>query len=197
MKNVELKYLSGKQYTDNDRRILQAIVEAHEGKDKNMSKICKKYKIKDEDLNYTIKLMTILKDADALDRVRLDLNMGIVMKTDLNPKYLRTNTSKQLLDAAYKLEEISRKIPFDRILAYKTNEQKPIIKSKAEEKKEEFVSYLKKGVSQTSITIKQVKKQLKLRKNQISQKFHGKNIIDKVMKMLENRKTIEEKQEEK
>ena len=76
----------------------------------------------DEFLEYTKKLMRILKDADALDRVRLDYNTGILI-TDLNPKYLRTNTAKRLLNASYQLEGLTNKVSFDKILAYKTEEQ--------------------------------------------------------------------------
>lgn len=97
-------------------------MEAHEGKDEAMDQICKKYHISEENWEYTKTLMTILKDADSLDRVRLDYNTGIVM-TDLNPKYLRTNTAKRLLNASYQLEGLTNKVSFDKILAYKTEEQ--------------------------------------------------------------------------
>ena len=68
---------------------------------------------------YVKKLMEILKDADALDRVRTDINLPILMRTDLQPKYLRTETSKRLLDASYQLEEVVRYEEFDRVLEYK------------------------------------------------------------------------------
>lgn len=151
---MELKYLNGKSYSLEDRRILQAVVEAHEGKDKNMSKICRKYKISEQNMEYTMSLMSVLKDADALDRARLDLSLPINMTTDLNPRYLRTNTAKQLLDASYQLEELSKKVSFDRILAYRTDEQKEMKKGIVDTKREELVDYLRRGVSKVSTAIK-------------------------------------------
>lgn len=75
IKKINLTYLNGQSYSEEDRKILQAIVEAHEAKDKKMDKICKKYKIEPQKIEYTKQLMNILKDADALDRVRLDTNI--------------------------------------------------------------------------------------------------------------------------
>lgn len=75
IRKMDLTYADGEQYSEKDKKILQAIVEAHEKKDKKMDKICKKYKIDQQDVEYTKKLMIILKDADALDRVRLDMNV--------------------------------------------------------------------------------------------------------------------------
>ena len=156
--NIELMYADGKKYSSEDKKILQAVIEAHNGKDKNMEKICRKYKINSNDIDYTIQLMTILKDADALDRVRLDINKGIV-KTDLKPKYLRTNTSKQLLNASYQLETLSQKVSFDRILSYKTEVQKEggIIQTK----NEKFVEKLKKGIVQIPNSINRAKNKTK------------------------------------
>lgn len=122
LRKMNVTYLNGQPYTEEDKNILRAVVEAHEGKDEAMDKICEKYHISEENKEYTKKLMAILKDADALDRVRLDLNTGIMM-TDLNPKYLRTDTAKRLLNASYQLEGLTNKISFERILAYKTEEQ--------------------------------------------------------------------------
>ena len=122
LRKMDVKYLNGQPYTEEDKNILRAVVEAHEGKDEAMDQICEKYHISEENLEYTKKLMRILKDADALDRVRLDYNTGILI-TDLNPKYLRTNTAKRLLNASYQLEGLTNKVSFDKILAYKTEEQ--------------------------------------------------------------------------
>lgn len=122
LRKIDVKYLNGQPYTEEDKNILRAVVEAHEGKDEAMDQICKRYHISEENWEYTKTLMTILKDADALDRVRLDYNTGIVI-TDLNPKYLRTNTAKRLLNASYQLEGLTNKVSFDKILAYKTEEQ--------------------------------------------------------------------------
>lgn len=182
---MNLTYANGEAYSLEDKRILQAVVEAHEGKDKNMDKVCKKYKISEENIEYTKRLMTVLKDADALDRVRLDLNLPIAMKTELNPKYLRTNTSKQLLNASYQLETLSKKISFDRILAYKTNEQTAMKKTK----REEFLDSLSVGISKTPETIKSIKKKLKLTK--IQGQIKGKNIMNKIKSLVNSKQNRE------
>ena len=59
---IDLTYANGKKYTERDKKILQAVVEAHEGKDKNMDKICRKYQIGEEDIEYTTQMMKIIKD---------------------------------------------------------------------------------------------------------------------------------------
>ncbi len=144
-----------------DRNILQAIVEAHEGKDKNMEKICEKYKISQENKEYTMKLMTIIKDADALDRVRLDHNSTFRMETNLDPRYLRNDSAKQLLNASYQLETLTDKVSFDRILAYRTEEQTPIQASPMKKRRDEFMQGMKRGVSQVPVIIKDTKETIK------------------------------------
>ena len=135
---IHVRYMNGQAYTEEDKNILKAVVEAHEGKDEIMDKLCGKYHISEEDKGYTKRLMTILKDADALDRVRIDFNKGIMI-TDLNPQYLRTDTAKRLLDASYQLEGLTNKVSFDRILAYKTEEQTEESKAKAYRKVLKFI----------------------------------------------------------
>ena len=135
---MHVRYMNGQPYTEEDKNILKAVVEAHEGKDEIMDKLCGKYHISEEDKGYTKKLMTILKDADALDRVRIDFNKGIMI-TDLNPQYLRTDTAKRLLDASYQLEGLTNKVSFDRILAYKTEEQTEESKAKTYRKVLKFI----------------------------------------------------------
>lgn len=126
---MDLKFLNGKEYSKEDKRMLQAIVEAHEAKDKDMEAICKKYKVSIDKIDYIKKIMIILKDADALDRVRLDINLPFMMKTDLDPDYLRTNSSKQLINASYELEALLKNAKIEEILS---NEPK-----KSKEDKEE------------------------------------------------------------
>ena len=187
---MDLTYSNGKQYSNEDKRILQAVIQAHEGKDKDMMKICEKYKIPEENIDYTMKLMTILKDADALDRVRIDANLPIYMQTDLNPKYLRTNTSKQLLNASYQLETLSEKVEFDRIIAYKTDGQKEggII----ENKREKFVENLRQGISEMPQTIKNMKKTLRLKREQYIERLTGSNIIKQIKQKMNEKNQQEE-----
>lgn len=122
LKKKNLRYADGQVYSEEDKNILKAVIEAHECKDETIDKLCQKYHISEQNKGYTKKLMTILKDADALDRVRLDFNLGIMI-TELDPKYLRTNTAKRLLNASYQLEGLTNKISFDKILTYKVEEQ--------------------------------------------------------------------------
>ena len=138
LQKMNIKYLNGNYYSEEDKNILRAVVEAHEAKDEVMDKICEKYHINEENKEYTKKLMTILKDADALDRVRLDFNKGITI-TDLNPKSLRTDTAKRLLNVSYQLEELTNKVSFDKILAYKAETQKEENKMQAYKKSLKFI----------------------------------------------------------
>lgn len=193
IEKMDLTYLNGQKYSENDKKILKAIVEAQESKDKNMLKICEKYKIDAKDFEKTVQLMKIIKDADALDRVRLDLNIPTAMKTNLNPKLLRLNTSKQLLNAAYQLEKLTQKVSFDRILAYKTEEQKE--GGEITTKREVFVDYLRQGISQTPNMIKKAKRAIQLSKKNILTKFKGKNIINQ-LKQKKLNKTNSDKNEQ-
>lgn len=193
IEKMDLTYLNGQKYSENDKKILKAIVEAQESKDKNMLKICEKYKIDEKDFEKTVQLMQIIKDADALDRVRLDLNIPTAMKTNLNPKLLRLNTSKQLLNASYQLEKLTQKVSFDRILAYKTEEQKE--GGEITTKREVFVDYLRQGISQTPNMIKKAKRAIQLSKKNILTKFKGKNIINQ-LKQKKLNKTNSDKNEQ-
>lgn len=186
IKKMDLRYANGERYSPKDRCILQAVVEAHEGNDEDMFTICEKHKINEADIDYVKKLMAILKDADALDRVRTDKNLPILMQTDLKPKYLRTNTSKQLLNASYQLEILLEKVSFDRVIAYKTNEQKEggIIESK----REKFVEGLRKGIIEMPQTLQSVKRTIQLKKEQYSKKFNGKNIMNQIKRIINRQK---------
>lgn len=174
---IKFNYANGRKYKDEDSIIAQAIIESCKRKDKSMDKICEKYKIPIEKEEYARKLMNIIKDANALDRVRFDLNLQFVMKPDLNPKYLRTNSSKQLLDVSYQLEDLTHKVEFDRIISYKTGEQIEggIIGSK----RKEFIEGLKKGVVEYAPKIKRKLDLCKEKKN-----FYGNNIFEKINQIL-------------
>lgn len=115
---MNLKHANGEQYTDKDMNILKALIRAHEGFDDEMDWVCDRFEIEESKREEVKRLMGILKDADALDRVRTDINFPIIMMTDLKPQYLRTNTSKRFLDASYQLEEVVRYVDFERVLEY-------------------------------------------------------------------------------
>ena len=86
----KLEDLNLKEYSQDEVNILKAMTEAHCIDDKYMLGIFSKYGIKD--LKIALKLTNILKDADALDRVRL---IGGVDKD-----FLRTKISKKLIPAS-------------------------------------------------------------------------------------------------
>lgn len=171
MRKEDLSYANGRQYSDNDKRIIKAIINVHDSKDKNIEKVCKKYKI--ENIEYVTDLIKIIKDAELLDKTRLDKNTTLKMKTKLNPEHLKTNTAKQLLNLSYEFEELSKKVPFERILAYKTEYQKEINKSSAQIKRDEFINGLKKDISKSP---EKIKKTLQLKKEKILSKYSGNKI---------------------
>ncbi|MCI9233228.1 MAG: hypothetical protein HFH08_01370 [Bacilli bacterium] len=86
-------------------KLLQAIVELHSLNDTDSEKVRKKYGITDKKTFYT--LFSILKDADALDRIRITYMQDTV--SCLNPAYLRLLYSKRLLLAAHELNEFYMK----------------------------------------------------------------------------------------
>ena len=80
---IKLNYANGIEYKDEDSRIVQAIIESCKRKNKPIDKIYEKYNIPLEKEEYTKKLINIVKDADALDRVRFDLNLQFIMNPNL------------------------------------------------------------------------------------------------------------------
>lgn len=85
--SLQLAALTGKK--GEALKLMQAAVEAHSILDDEMDRIISKYD--PSDLERYRKIARILKDSDGLDRVRLDL---------LDPKYLRTSSSRDYVDFA-------------------------------------------------------------------------------------------------
>lgn len=79
---------------DEDKKILQAVIAAHSPEDEAMDKIIKNFIGPEDDFDRAKYLAELFKDADALDRVRINR---------LDPKYLRNSYSKTLVDLAYDL----------------------------------------------------------------------------------------------
>lgn len=85
----------GYSYARNeDKKILQAVIAAHSPEDEAMDKIIKNFIGPEDDFDRAKYLAELFKDADALDRVRIN---------HLDPKYLRNSYSKTLVDLAYDL----------------------------------------------------------------------------------------------
>ncbi len=108
---MDLTYIDGTPFPEEDKKMVMALAEAHEGKPDKIEKMIKRYKIQDPaNIEMLRRLNSIVRDADALDRVRIDTKFPNY-KVNLNPKYLVNNTSKRLINAAYQLEFLTKKIP--------------------------------------------------------------------------------------
>jgi hypothetical protein len=78
----------------NELNILKSIITCHSLPDTDFNKIAEEYKI--NDYNRALQLFQILKDADGLDRARLN-------HPTIKINYLRNNISPSLIPIAYKL----------------------------------------------------------------------------------------------
>ena len=87
---------------DNEVNIVKALCHGHSVDDKEYKEIAKLYGI--ENIKQFKKLLNIVKDADALDRVRLH-RFG-----QLDEKYLRTEISKEMIDVSKELFRKYREI---------------------------------------------------------------------------------------
>ena len=104
---MDLRYSDGKPYSEEDKKMVMAL-----GKPDKIDKMIKKYKIQSpEDISLLTRLNSVVRDADALDRVRIDQNGIFNYKVNLNPNYLVNNTSKMLINAAYQLEFLTKRVP--------------------------------------------------------------------------------------
>ena len=114
LKDIDLSFVNGEKYSDEDRNILYAIVESHESKDTKFDKILTKYSIPQDKKDIVRFYASVLKDADALDRARL----SSVSNMNLNPKYLRIKESKTLLNFSFDLNTISKSIDTKDLMQY-------------------------------------------------------------------------------
>ncbi len=112
---MDLFHLNGEKYSNEDMSILKAVIDAHEGKEEKALKMPEKYKVAPSDLEDTMTLINLIKDADALDRARLSTKK----KMNLNPNYLKLGASKSLIDFSFQFEALTRNIKdFSYILNY-------------------------------------------------------------------------------
>lgn len=119
---VARKYLRSQGIEESKIAMINVAILYHEHKEKNKNefdekefrKMCSYYGVKEEEINNTRLMCKYLKDADALDRTRF---RG---KATLNPRYLRTNTARELIGFARKINE--RYIELDR-----QNETKSVV----------------------------------------------------------------------
>ncbi len=106
LEKMKLFHEDGTEYSLEDRKLLYFLVEGHEGKDGNNVNLLNKYKISEEERAKYIQYLSVIKDADALDRARTSTKNIM----DLNAKYLRLDTSKELIDFSFGLEALSRNV---------------------------------------------------------------------------------------
>ena len=119
IEKLDLNYLDGKPFSDVDKRLVEFLAEGHEGKDDSVDKLIQKYNIPEQDVEMAKNLLWTIKDADALDRARLATNLKVSTVTDLNPKFLRLDSSKRLMEASYGLEYLTSVTNIGEILNYK------------------------------------------------------------------------------
>ena len=162
-KDLEMRNLDGTPISENDKNIVRMIIDGHEGKDKDVEKLFKKYKIPPEDRVMAKNLLFCVKDADALDRCRLTTNTLMGVQTDLNPKYLRFTTSKKLMEFSYGLEYLTHNVKdWWKILNY---ENKNIGEHYRADIKEENNPWRVKGIDGKITQRENAKKQENLYKN--------------------------------
>lgn len=77
-----------------DDNVIQAVIAAHSTDDKIMDDTIREFIKDSDDFERTKRLAKLFKDADGLDRVRIN---------HLDPAYLRNDFSKDLVDFAYDL----------------------------------------------------------------------------------------------
>lgn len=132
LKNMDLRHADGEEYSEEDRKLLYFLVEGHETPDKKTDKLLDKYGIEGEDKRNEYKLyLDVIKDADALDRARLS-NKNMM---DLNPKFLRLEPSKRLIDFSFDLEKLTTIVKDNSIMFYEPEIEK--------DKQNEFIEELK------------------------------------------------------
>lgn len=85
----------GYSYADRaDDKIIQAVIAAHSSDDTVMDETIREFIGEDDDFERAKRLTKLFKDADGLDRVRIN---------HLDPDFLRNDFSKDLVDLAYEL----------------------------------------------------------------------------------------------
>ncbi len=100
------RFLKDEGYSAEDISIMQAAVDYHEepDNDSRFERICRKYGVPEERIEFAKKIALCLKDADALDRTRF-----INPSAKLNSKYLRTETARGLIPIAEELNRVYEK----------------------------------------------------------------------------------------
>lgn len=92
-----------------DMRIISFMIEAHAIADSSIKELLEKYQVTESEQPQFLKLASILKDADGLDRIRISMDLPY---SKLNPNYLRTETALKLIRVSHELNECYQKQNF-------------------------------------------------------------------------------------
>ena len=91
------------------QNVLYAMVDAHSAYDKNIEGVLNKYDIPLNEYERVRQLCYILKDAEALDKVRFFNDSAINTERMLKSNQLKTQTAKQLVSFAFELNDYYNK----------------------------------------------------------------------------------------
>lgn len=164
IKNMDLRFLDGTIYSREEKDLVRALVEGHEGKPDKINKLLDKYHIDNPKYReLAVRLNSVVRDADALDRVRIDVK-HFGYHINLKPEYLVNKTSTQLLNASYELENLTKKVTnINTILTYKAPENTVVFKKSTQR---EFYQGLKcEGLEPIDFSKFETGKQIKERDN--------------------------------
>ncbi len=140
----KLVHSNGEAYSKEDMNILKAVINAHEGNEEKAIKMLNKYGVEPQDIDSTLMLTSILRDADALDRARLSSKASM----NLKPRFLKTKAAKGLIDFSFQFEALTQNVKnFSSILSYDVQDAQ--IKGKQKKSmanRQSFLEDLQKGV---------------------------------------------------
>lgn len=90
---------------EKEQNIVYAIIEAHSELDKDIESVLHKHGITLKEFEYAKKLCCILKDAEALDKIRMFADKNFVANRMLKTQLLKTSSSKKLINFVFQLND--------------------------------------------------------------------------------------------
>lgn len=102
----KFKTLFQDSLSSQDMRMILFMIEAHAIADSSVKELLIKYQVTKEEQTLFLKMASILKDADGLDRIRISMDLPY---SKLNPNYLRTETALRLIKVSHELNECYQK----------------------------------------------------------------------------------------
>lgn len=154
--NINNKY----KINENEVGIMQVAINYHVIKDgikgnidnEMIMQLCDKYDVEYKDLNKTITISKILKDADALDRFRF------CKDNPLDIESLRTNTAKngKIIEIAKKINQEYAIVTLNSNYSYLSKEDNPLIT--LQEQRKHYIETNKKIKKERTIPVRDIKK---------------------------------------